>query len=52
MVTEGGRLVVVEVELVRDVDAEALVYGLLKETYCKLTSVCYNGMLICFLKNV
>lgn len=28
VVTEGGRLVVVDVELVRYVDAESLVYGL------------------------
>ncbi len=31
VVAEGGRLVVVDVELVRDVDAEALSYGLLRE---------------------
>lgn len=28
VVAEGGQLVVVDVELVRDVDAESLVYGL------------------------
>lgn len=28
VVAEGGRLVVVDVELVRDVDAESLVHGL------------------------
>lgn len=33
VVTEGGRLVVVDVELVRNVDAKALSYGL-KETTC------------------
>lgn len=31
VVAEGGRLVVVDVELVRDVDAEPLVYGLLRD---------------------
>lgn len=31
VVTEGGRLVVVDVELVRDIDAEALVYRLPRE---------------------
>lgn len=30
MVTESGRLVVVDVKFVRDVDAEALVRGFLK----------------------
>lgn len=31
VVAESGRLVVVEVELVRDVDAEPLAYGLLRD---------------------
>lgn len=31
VVTEGGRLVVMHVELVRDVDAETLIYRLQKE---------------------
>lgn len=31
VVAEGGRLVVVDVELVRDVDAEPLAYGLRRD---------------------
>lgn len=33
VVTEGGRLVVVDVELVRNVDAKALSYRLKERTY-------------------